>query len=486
MKKDLSQIVAQESTSILKSLSMIDKNAMRILFVTNENSEFLGTVTDGDLRRAIMSGADLQENISSYIFKNPIINEPNKNPDKINDEILSRGIQDEKVVIPFVENKKVVDYEVFTNGHIRYPIASPVLGSKEMEYVVDCIQTSWISSQGPYVKKFEKSLADFHKSQNAITTSSGTTAIHLALAALDIGPGDEVIVPDLTFAATINAVIYTGATPVIVDVDETSYNVTANHIKSAITKKTKAIIPVHLYGMPCDMPSIMKLAKDHDLFVIEDCAEALGATFADKLVGTYGDVGCFSFFGNKVVTTGEGGACITNNNQLATKMRKLRDHGMNRDQKRLYYHDVIGFNYRLTNLQAAVGFAQMEKIDEILKQRDLIKKWYAEELDNISSLQKQVDHGEEKSVCWLVSYTLKNKSADLIEKLRHHDIDARPFFYPLSQMPAYEKHKTIDTPITNKLSQCGFNLPTSLNLTKTDIKHICDKVKLCLSELKIS
>lgn len=341
----------------------------------------------------------------------------------------------------------------------QIPITRPDLTGNELKYITDAFLSTWISSNGRYIKTFEKNFSKFCGCKYGVAVSNGTVALHLSLLALGVGKGDQVIVPDLTFAATINAVLHAQATPVIVDIDRQSWCVDPCEIKKAITKKTKAIIPVHLYGQPCDMPSIMKIALTEGIFVIEDCAEAHGACFNNKKVGGFGDIGCFSFYGNKIITTGEGGMCVTNSRKLNDKMIILRDHGMSRTKK--YWHDVIGYNYRLTNLQAALGVAQLQRIGSILRARESAEDRYRQRLCGMKAIEFQRnDLPGRKKTTWLVSALIKNnKRAAFIKKCKAKAIDIRQFFYPLSQMRIYRKYA-----FSNKnsiaVSREGVNFPT--------------------------
>ena len=252
---------------------------------------------------------------------------------------------------------------------ITIPLLEPSLNGNEMKYVSECINSGWVSSKGEFVRRFEEMFSLLNQDLHSVSASSGTSALHLALIALDIGKGDEVIVPNLTFAATVNAVLHSGAKPILVDVDDRSWNITVEKVKPLISKHTKAIIPVHLYGQPCDLIGLRRLADLNNLYLIEDCAEALGSSFDGNPVGTYGDASMFSFFGNKTITTGEGGMVIFKEKFLANKAKIFRDHGMNPDKK--YWHDYIGYNYRLTNIQAALGLAQLEQLNSILEKKKL-------------------------------------------------------------------------------------------------------------------
>ena len=352
------------------------------------------------------------------------------------------------------------------------PIAEPQIGEDERANLLDAFDSTWISSIGKYITLFEDQFSAYCGKKYGVSTSNGTTALHLALTALGIGPGDEVIVPDITFAATVNSVLYVGATPVIVDIEEDSWCIDPYEVEHAITNKTKAIIPVHIYGQACDMMHIMQIAEKHHLFVVEDCAEAHGAEFAGKKVGSFGIISCFSFFGNKIITTGEGGMCLTNDEELNRKMRVLRDHGMNKEFK--YYHDCVGFNYRMTNLQAAIGVAQLADIENKIKWRRELELNYKAALACIPEIHFQKDDFDDrKKVCWLVTVFADNrqKRDDILKSMKNSNIDARPFFVPLSRMKIYSPYVKSNH-ISNKMSEIGFNLPTSYQIHKNEINRV--------------
>jgi len=338
------------------------------------------------------------------------------------------------------------------------PMTMPNLSGNEFEYLTKAFNSTWISSIGEYIDAFETNFSTFCNTEYAISLSNGTVALQIALDTLGIKEGDEVIVPDLTFAATINAVLHQNATPVIVDVEENSWCIDPLEIKKAITKKTKAIIPVHLYGQVCDMGSIMKIAKEFNLFVIEDCAEAHGAKWKNKKVGSIGHIGCFSFYGNKIITTGEGGMCVTNDEKLDQKMRVLRDHGMNKNKR--YWHDYIGYNFRMTNLQAAIGVAQLERIDFFLKQRLEIENIYKTALNDVAIIKFQKNNLHDRTkVVWFVNILVKRNRDLYLNKMKNINIESRPFFYSLSKMPIYSSY-TFSNKISQKLSSLGITLPT--------------------------
>jgi perosamine synthetase len=297
---------------------------------------------------------------------------------------------------------------------------------------------------------------------------------------LGIKKGDEVIIPDLTFVATANAVTYCNAKPVFVDSHPEYWCIDPEKIEEKITPTTKAIIPVHLYGHPCDMDAILDIARDHNLYVVEDAAEAHGAEYKGKKAGIFGDISCFSFYGNKIITTGEGGMCLTNNEELAEKARMLRDHAMSKEKR--YWHEVIGFNYRLTNLQAAVGVAQLEKIGKIIETKRRNAELYSEELKDLEGTGLIISHPEmkwAKCVYWMYCILIEDKLGisrdDLMSELRKNEIDTRPFFYPMHVIPPYKNNKRFQ--IAEEISRKGINLPSGVSLTEEKIKQIVDALK---------
>jgi len=348
------------------------------------------------------------------------------------------------------------------------PISEPSIGKEELANVSDCIKSTWISL-GKYITEFENNFSLYCEGRYGVAVVNGTSALQLALISLNIGRGDEVIVPNLTFIATANAVTYLGAKPILVDSESETWNIDPLKIEEAMTERTKAIIPVHLYGHPCDMDLIMKIARKHNLKVIEDAAEAHGAEYKGRKVGSIGHVGCFSFYGNKTITTGEGGMCVTNSKVLADKMRFLKDHSMS-DKKR-YWHPVIGYNFRMTNIQAAIGCAQLEKIDKYVD----IKRRNAFLYNSLFKDCKEVitPHEKEwaKSTYWLYSILLKNSNVDYImAKLKEKNIDSRRFFYPINVLPPYKQKG--DFRVSAMLSKKGICLPSSVKLTEKEIKYI--------------
>ncbi len=357
----------------------------------------------------------------------------------------------------------------------KIPIAQPELGEEELENVIFAVKSGWVSSKGPFIVEFENAFANYIGTKYGITASNGTAALHLALAALGIGKGDKVLVPSLDFISVANAVKFVGAEPVFIDSNQDYWCMDPSKIK--IDEQTKAIIAVHLYGHPCDMSKIMSIAKENNLHVIEDCAEAHGAEYKGRKVGTFGIISCFSFYGNKIITTGEGGMCLTNNAELAQKMLILRDHGMN--PQRRYWHDVIGFNYRMTNLQAALGVAQIKKIDFLIDKKRSIAHEYNRLLKDEPDVTLPPEMPWAKNVYWLYSILVRASVRNhVIAELEKEGIESRPFFYPTHLMPPYQTNFSL--PIAEELSLRGLNLPSGTTLLESQIEEVVKSLKKAL------
>ena len=481
--KQIEAISVDITATIRETMQAIERGGLGIALLHDATTgRFLGLVTDGDIRRALLDQCGLESPIGEVPHpetKTAPVGTPIE-------ELLSLFNKPIRVVPLLDEQQQVVDLAIL-DQRLRLPVAEPAVGEKELQYVSECVLSGWISSAGKFVTRFERMFAEFCGTEYAVAVSNGTVALHLALTTLGIGPGDEVIVPALTFAATANAVLYAGATPVFADITSDTWTIDPQAISECISPRTKAIIPVHLYGHPADMDPILTLASQHNLFVIEDAAEAHGARYKGRLVGSIGDIGCFSFYGNKIVTTGEGGMLTMNRKEWYEKALLMRDHGM--DKNRRYWHEVIGFNYRLTNLQAAIGVAQMEKIDQILRKRSQLAEIYNENLRDISEIVLPPSAPWAHPVCWLYSLLIDDNKTDIsrdafMTELLKAGIDTRPFFYPLTDMPLYRhKGKTpIHYAIANKISYQGFSLPSSVKLTEQDLLRICNQIRNIITE----
>jgi len=354
------------------------------------------------------------------------------------------------------------------------PVASPVLGGNEKKYVLECLDSGWISSIGRFIGLFEERFARFCGASYGIAANNGTSALHLALAALGTGPGDEIIVPTLTYVATANAVHYCGAKPVFVDSDESTMTLVADSLEAAITGRTKGIIVVHLYGHPADMDPILEMARKHGLFVIEDAAEAHGALYRGRPVGSLADAATFSFYGNKIITTGEGGMVTTSDAAVRDRLRLLRGQGVDPDQR--YWFPVIGYNYRMTNVAAAIGLAQLEQVEEFLKQRRLIAYMYARELGRLQDhLQLPTEQPWAEHAFWsypiILRDTVRLSRDQMLKALEEDGIDTRPVFYPMHTLPPYLEPQGY-YPVADRLACRGLCLPMHGMLTEEDISYI--------------
>jgi perosamine synthetase len=346
----------------------------------------------------------------------------------------------------------------------------PNLGNLEKKYLTKAIDTNFVSIVGPFVPEFEEKFAGYIGAKKAVSTQSGTAALHIALYELGIGEGDEVIVPDLTFIATINPILYVGATPVIVDVSPKTWNIEAEEIEKAITKKTKALIPVHLYGNPCNLDEIIEIAKEHNLFVIEDATESLGASYKGRQTGTFVDFGCFSFNGNKLITTGGGGMIATNDEKQAEHIKFMVNQA--RDASQGYYHPEVGFNYRMTNIEASLGLAQLERIDEFLAKKKAFRKIYQEILGDLPYIQFQEEYDNAEGSWWLTCIKIEKNNVDIDKlklKLKEKEIPARRIFMPASEMPYLKKYSTA-YPNAYEIYNHGICLPSSTLNNEKDIK----------------
>lgn len=370
--------------------------------------------------------------------------------------------------------------------HGVVPVIVPRLGQREIQYVTEALQAGEISGNcGKFISRFEREFADYCTCSHAVASSNGTTALHLALASLGIGPGDEVLVSTLTFMSTFFAVLYQGATPIPVDSESDTCNLNPALLEQLITPRTKAILVVHIFGHPADMDPILDIARKRGLYVIEDAAEAHGALYKGRKVGSMGDVGCFSFYANKIVNTGEGGMLTINDPAIAERARSLRSLAYGRKQK--FMHSGIGFNYRMSNLQAAIGCAQLEKIDETIEGKRRMSRLYGQYLGGTDGICLPIEKPYARSVFWMYHVVLKdqfsNHRDDVVENLAEAGIETRPCFIPYNLQEAFIRtgmtHPDL-CPVANQLSKNGLYLPSSPDLTEDQIKHISHQLKTAL------
>lgn len=354
------------------------------------------------------------------------------------------------------------------------PVYQPYLAGREKAYVAQCLDTSWISSKGEFIGRFEGAFAEYIGAQHATSVCNGTVAIHLALLALDIGPGDEVIVPTLTYIASVNTIIQAGAHPVFVDSLPSTWQIDPDDVRRKITPKTKAIMAVHLYGLPCDMDALLAICQEHGLKLIEDCAEAFGSYYKGRHVGTFGDAATFSFFGNKTITTGEGGMVVVRDKAVMDKAFHLKNQGVSKSRE--YWHDIVAYNYRMTNICAAIGLAQLEQAKAILEKKRQIAKWYEEELTGLplSTHREVVDTTHSFWMCSILVDEARHRDG-LRNYLREHSVETRPLFYPAHIMPHCKVSEAF--PVAENLSGRGMNLPSYPALTREEIKRIAGFVR---------
>ena len=458
-------------SSVVLTMSVINDYGMGLAVVVDEKKKYLGLITDGDIRRAIIGGLSPQDQIEGIVNKKAIFGRI----DQDRKSLIQKLSLDLKAIPLVDQNDNFV--ELLQYKDLNIPAAKPGLHGNELLYLTDCVLSNWISSQGEYVDRFEKSFADFIGTKYALSCSNGTAALHLALLAGGIEKGDEVIVPSFTWISTANAVRYIGATPIFADINNETLNLDYKSLKDLVSSKTKAIIPVHLYGQPAEMSELSEFCSERNILLIEDAAEAHGAKIGENLVGSLGDMGCFSFFGNKIITTGEGGMVTTDNEVFFNKMKKYRDHGKSDNDP--YWHDVVGYNYRMTNMQAAVGLAQMERVEEILSDKLRIAKLFKENfLDTNLILPPDLEWSE--NIHWLYcvripSFQDNEKNRVVRDKIINHleinSIGARKFFYPIHLMPPYKGSSSV-LPVTEEVSARGICLPSYYGMKEDEIKTI--------------
>lgn len=354
----------------------------------------------------------------------------------------------------------------------KIPIYKPIIGELEKEYVINCLNDTWISSKGEYIEKFEYEVGNYIGADFCSTTSNGTTALHLSFLALGIGKGDEVITTNFTYVASTNAILMVGAKPIFCDVNENDLNINTDLIEHSITHKTKALLVTNVYGNMANFEALNTIAKKYNLYLIEDAAESLGATFKGKKSGNLADVSTLSFFGNKTITTGEGGMVICKKEEHLKKINQLKNQG--NSSTKTYFHDFLGYNYRMTNIQAAIGCAQLQKINSILKSKKRVFEFYKSSLYGFVEFLTPIP--DSNSSYWMVPIISKTKSEKekIVNNLSQENIETRPFFTPVDLLPFYEKSKCNTA---KKLFKKGILLPSYPDLTEKELEKICIEIK---------
>jgi perosamine synthetase len=362
------------------------------------------------------------------------------------------------------------------------PVNTPLLNGNEEKYLLECIRTGWISSEGPFVKKFEEKFSDYVERKEGIAVANGSGALDIAIKALDIGPGDEVIMPTFTIISPAQSVVSAGATPVLVDSDPVTWNMDVNQVEAKISKRTKAILVIHIYGLPVDMGSVIQLCKKHNLFLIEDAAEMHGQTYKGKKCGSFGEISTFSFYPNKHITTGEGGMIVVDDPILAERCRKLRNLAFEPKGRRFVHHE-LGWNYRMTNMQAALGLAQLENIEShIIKKREIGHAYYKDlkDLKGFQSPLSRTSYAE--NIYWVYGLVAENQELNerIVKHLIEKGIGTRPFFWCMHEQPVFRGMKLFEDesyPVAEKLARNGFYLPSGLGLTNFQIEEISKILK---------
>jgi len=365
------------------------------------------------------------------------------------------------------------------------PVSEPLLNQNASKYVDECLRTNWISSEGHFIQEFESNWAKYCGMNYGVAVSNGTTALQIAISCLGLQPGDEVIMPSFTIISCALAIIEVGALPVLVDSDPRTWCMNVGQIEEKITPRTRAIMPVHMYGHPVDMDPILELARNHNLIIVEDAAEAHGAEYKGRKVGGIGDLSCFSFYANKIITTGEGGMVLAKDENHAEKLRSLRNLCFQKDRR--FYHTELGHNYRLTNLQAAIGLSQVEKIDEHVAKKRWMGKAYTERLCDLTQINLPVEESWAKNVYWMYGLVLaddvKFDAVGFAQRLRENGVDTRPFFVGMHEQPVFQKRglfKKDKHPVAENIARRGLYLPSGLTLTEAQLEEVCAVVRRVL------
>ena len=469
--------VLSESVRLADVMERLNTGVQGMVLLVNEAGALTGVMTDGDVRRALLAHGTTDLPAASCMNRK-FTSGRASDSHETNVALLSERCRQVPVLDEAGRPVELLSWA----GLWKMALVNPSLSGNEAKYVLDCMTSGWISSAGAYVGRFESALAEQQGSTGAIACSSGTAALHLALLAARIGPGDEVVVPSFTFGATANAVVNVGARPVFIDVDPETWTMTAEGLEAACSPRTKAVIPVHIYGHPCNMTPIMEVARARGLIVIEDCAEAMTALCDGKLAGSFGDIGCHSFFSNKIMTTGEGGALVSSNPELLDRIGLYRDHGMRKTRR--YWHEVSGLNYRMTNLQAAIGLAQIERLANFRRHRDALRSAYDDGLGNLPGVTLMPKAAWADPVNWLYTIMLPDEATLLTvrERLDASGIETRRVFDPLHDQPAFNNARIVGKmAVSRDLYARGISLPTGNTTTFEEVARVTEHVAAALA-----
>lgn len=480
-------ITILEKSSIREAMEGINKSGIRMALVVDQEKKLLGIVSDGDIRRALLSGEDIESSVKKIMVKNPICAEEGTPTVDLLETMISKKIQE----IPIINKQGILVDIVSLRDLKTIPLSNPDITKKEVDVINQVLSTPFLSI-GPKIQEFEQKIADYIGTKYAIGVNSGTSGLHLCIRSLDIKDGDEIITSPFSFIASANCALFERAKPVFVDIDENTLCIDADKIEEKITEKTKAILPVHVFGYSCNMDKIMEIAKKHNLAVIEDSCEAIGTEYKGKKVGSFGDVGVLAFYPNKQITTAEGGMIVTNNEKIAKLCRSLRNQGRDEGDEWLS-HSRLGYNYRMSELSAALGTTQMDRIDEIIGKRQKVAQRYNQKLAEVDGVK--IPHlSSEVKMSWFV-YVVRlddkrfsQKDRDMIiKRLGAMGVNSRDYFPPIHLEPFYVSmfgYKKGDFPITEKVSGLTLALPFYNNLTDKEIDYTCESLKAVLETIE--
>lgn len=475
MPKKIDSLIIQENSTIKEAMACISKTGLRMVLIVNENKKLLGVATDGDIRRALLSGKDFKTPIKEIMTANPITASKDTPATELLERMLKKDIQG----IPIIDNKGILIDIALLSELRTIPLSSPDITHKEIEAINQVLSTPFLSI-GPKIKEFEEKIANYTGTKYAIAVNSGTSGLHLCIRSLDIKDGDEVITTPFSFIASANCILFERAKPIFVDIDKGTLCLDVNKIEEKITKKTKAILPVHIFGHPCQMDKIMEIAKKHNLKVIEDACEAIGAEYKGRKAGSSGNCGVFAFYPNKQITTAEGGMVVTNDEKIAKLCQSMRNQGRDEDDTWLSY-SRLGYNYRMTEMSAALGVAQMDRVEEMLEKRQKVANLYNERLTKIEGIEiPYIDAGIKMS--WFV-YVIrldpkrfsKEDRDQIMKELKARGINCRDYFPPIHLEPFYQKrfgYEKGSFPMTEEVSGLTIALPFYNNLTEKEINYI--------------
>jgi perosamine synthetase len=485
MNKNIEAILIQEKSTIKEAMEHINEGGMGIVLVVDKNRKLLGVATDGDIRRALLSGKDFSSPIRNIMVDSPVTAKEGTAATRLLEIMLDKGIQE----IPITNNDGIV-VDIALLPELRtISLSSPDITHKEVEIINQILSTPFLSI-GPKVKEFEKKMADYIGVNHAVAVNSGTSGLHLCIKSLGIKDGDEVITTPFSFIASSNCALFERANPVFVDINEHTLCIDPSKIEEKITERTKAILPVHIFGHACDMDKIIEISKSYNLAIIEDSCEAIGAEFKGKRVGSFGDAGVFAFYPNKQITTAEGGMIVTDDQNIAELCRSMRNQGRTEGEAWLS-HKMLGFNYRLSELSAGLGVAQLDRISEILEKRQRVAQLYIERLSAIDGTRIPYISPNVK-MSWFVfvirlDYKRFSREArdEIIYELKRRGVSCSNYFPPIHLEPFYVEmygFKKGDFPTTERVSESTIALPFYNNLPETEIDYICDTLKKILSE----